>query len=353
MSISRPVIIATDFAAPIWDRSLTRIKSTLQKVSGQEDIPVYDLKSLPTPAPKDQVIVIVTDSVNPSWRNGEIKEITDPLAQDNCLAVWSTFPERNLRGTGLGASKQLHVSSATPYCPTAQLTKKLWRPMPREVMSPNIAIPGITEDPRWLDAWMHMLEGKPGFVPAFELHVPDKDKEMPTREPAVPPTLDQKYNTFRGSDINAGRLLTLASASHLNVERLYELADENLPEGTDVAVPVALAYYSGFLVKSPDGYLDFIDGAREKFLKGCWIPDTMQVLRTSVQKDDKLNLINLLKDPKPKLKNVPADVSSRYLKVTSTILKRLGSGVEPLQKQVEKLAIEREEGKKPVAPLDR
>ncbi|GAA1033859.1 FxSxx-COOH system tetratricopeptide repeat protein [Virgisporangium ochraceum] len=220
-----------------------------------------------------QVFLVLTDGLNPLWRDERTQAMLRLWGRSGPLAFVNPFPQKHWHRTAL-APRRARLRPPRAVAPTSALEVQLASStLDEPLRSDGLAVPVLELNPRWISWWARLVTEPTGWVDGL-VHVVGSGAATPDDPPTDATELVLRFRSSASS--TAFRLATYLAAAPLDLPLLRRIQRTLLPE----SAPLHLAeVVTSDLVVRVDGALDFAAGVREALLAGSTRHDSARVLR--------------------------------------------------------------------------
>jgi hypothetical protein len=220
-----------------------------------------------------QVFLVLTDGLNPLWRDERTQAMLRLWGRSGPLAFVNPFPQKHWHRTAL-APRRARLRPARAVAPTSALEVQLaGSTLDEPLRSDGLAVPVLELNPRWISWWARLVTEPTGWVDGL-VHVVGSGAATPDDPPTDATELVLRFRSSASS--TAFRLATYLAAAPLDLPLLRRIQRSLLPE----SAPLHLAeVVTSDLVVRVDGALDFAVGVREALLACGTRQDSARVLR--------------------------------------------------------------------------
>jgi subtilisin family serine protease len=292
----------------VWSQNLRELRLLLEQLGAFRDVRLWRLTTDAAPeaplvlhaehrgaahqprelaSPDGQrVILVVSDCVGRSWRDGRVRHLLESWGQVGPVAILQPLPETSWQQTGLGGSQFVSVRAPAGGVPNRalrveplgpSLTRSSGRP-------PGIPIPVLTFEPDSLRAWAKLVVGE-GEEEVTACLLPEGSPETATTRQQE---AEDRWHRFASTASDGAKeLAALFGASpslRLPVLRLAQrsvLPETGPTELAEVVLGGLFRLASPAHPTDPDAVeLAFHDGVRELLVKKAPFPEAVDVFNT-------------------------------------------------------------------------
>ncbi|MEB3220431.1 MAG: SAV_2336 N-terminal domain-related protein, partial [Nostocales cyanobacterium 94392] len=290
-----------------------------------------------------RLILVVSDCVSSSWRNGKVTPVLELWAKQGSMAIVQMLPKWLWKRTALGRASEVRLLGLTPGVANQKLIAKevsLWDELDEQS---GVKVPVFTLEEVMVVPWAQMLSGKGsiwtlGYV--FKLNATSVKKETGLFNLARGDlSAEQRVQAFRVTASPMARKLAglLASAPVISLPIVRLIREALLKDSQQVHV--AEVFLGGLLKPlsqinadtNPD-YVqyEFMDGVRELLIDSVpskYVLNVVDEVSKYVAKKAGLSLENfaaVLRNPQQIRDSEIADNIAYFATVTAEVLRSLG-----------------------------
>lgn len=236
-----------------------------------------------------RLIVIVSDTLGPAWREPGVARMLDLWGRNQILALAHLLPERLWDRTPLATATRLRVSPPFAGASNRNLLRHPWQPWDSSPSNSGLAVPVFSLNPPFTNAttWSRVVAGDRRARTAALLF-PTIPTPSPTPAQPPPQTARELVDVYHAhASTHAWRLAQLMASAPLRLSVMRVIQSALLPDSGQAHLAEFL--FSDLLVRSthqpvsndPDAVdYDFRPGIRDILLRSSNTSETLRVQTT-------------------------------------------------------------------------